>query len=76
MGSGPYRVGEVLPGRRIVYERVTDYWAQDLPTRRGLYNFDHWIVDYYRDTNAKAQAFMAGLSDIVVRIQPHALACL
>ena len=70
VGSGPYRVGEVLPGRRIVYERVADYWAQDLPTRRGLYNFDHWIVDYYRDTNAKVQAFMAGLSDIVVEFNP------
>src|SRR4051812_35569051 len=70
VGSGPYRVGEVLPGRRIVYERVADYWAQDLPSRRGLFNFDHWIVDYYRDTNAKVQAFMAGLSDIVVEFNP------
>ena len=59
VGSGPYRVSQVLPGRRIVYQRVADYWARDLPTRRGLHNFDHWIVDYYRDANAKAQAFMA-----------------
>ena len=70
VGSGPYRVSQVLPGRRIVYERVRDYWARDLPTRRGLYNFDHWVVDYYRDTNAKTQAFMAGLSDIVVEFNP------
>ena len=70
VGSGPYRVGEVLPGRRIVYERVADYWARDLPTRRGLYNFDRWIVDYYRDTNAKVQAFTAGLSDIVFEFNP------
>jgi microcin C transport system substrate-binding protein len=70
VGSGPYRVSQVLPGRRIVYERVRDYWARDLPTRRGLYNFDRWVVDYYRDTNAKAQAFMAGLSDIVYEFNP------
>ena len=70
VGSGPYRVSQVLPGRRIVYERVRDYWARDLPTRRGLYNFDHWVVDYYRDTNAKTQAFMAGLSDIAVEFNP------
>jgi len=70
VGSGPYRVGEVLPGRRIVYERVADYWARDLPTRRGFFNFDHWIVDYYRDINAKTQAFTAGLSDIVVEFNP------
>ncbi|UEM24300.1 extracellular solute-binding protein (plasmid) [Skermanella mucosa] len=71
IGSGPYRVGQVLPGRRIVYERVQDYWAQDLPTRRGLYNFDQWIVDYYRNTNAKTQALMAGLSDVVVEFNPR-----
>jgi microcin C transport system substrate-binding protein len=70
VGSGPYRIGEIFPGRRIVYERVPDYWARDLPTRRGLYNFDRWIVDYYRDTNAKAQAFEAGLSDMVVEYNP------
>ena len=70
VGSGPYRVSQVLPGRRIVYERVPDYWARDLPARRGLFNFDHWVVDYYRDTNAKAQAFMAGLSDTVVEYNP------
>jgi microcin C transport system substrate-binding protein len=70
VGSGPYRVAQVLPGRQIVYERVRDYWARDLPTRRGLYNFDRWVVDYYRDTNAKTQAFMAGLSDIVVEFNP------
>jgi len=70
VGSGPYRVSQVLPGRQIVYERVRDYWARDLPTRRGLYNFDRLVVNYYRDTNAKVQAFMTGLSDIVVEFNP------
>ena len=65
--------GAFKPGRRIVYERVPDYWARDLSTRRGLYNFDRWIVDYYRDTNAKAQAFEAGLSDMVVEYNPGRL---
>ena len=27
LGSGPYRIAEVDPGRRIVYERVDDYWG-------------------------------------------------
>lgn len=70
LGSGPYRVEQVLPGRRIVYRRVTDYWAQHLPVRRGMYNFDTWIVDYYRDANARSQAFMAGLIDMVVEFNP------
>ena len=31
LGSGPYRIKEVKPGRSIVYERVKDYWGKDLP---------------------------------------------
>lgn len=70
LGSGPYRIAQVIPGRRIVYERVPDYWAQNLPTRRGLFNFDRWIVDYYRDADVKAQAFEAGLIDLNVEYNP------
>ncbi|UEM07887.1 extracellular solute-binding protein (plasmid) [Skermanella rosea] len=70
LGSGPYRIEQVLPGRRIVYRRVADYWAQNLPVRRGMYNFDTWTVDYYRDVNARSQAFMAGLIDMVVEFNP------
>lgn len=70
LGSGPYRIAQVVPGRRIVYERVPDYWAKDLPTRRGLFNFDRWIVDYYRDADVKAQAFEAGLIDFNVEYNP------
>ena len=28
LGSGPYRIKEVKPGRSIVYERVKDYWGE------------------------------------------------
>src|SRR5690606_35543301 len=34
LGSGPYRIKSVEPGRKIVYERVKDYWAKDLPVAR------------------------------------------
>jgi len=70
LGSGPYSVTQVLPGRRIQYQRVTDYWARDLPVRKGLYNFDTWVVDYYRDVNVRAQAFMAGLIDVIFEFDP------
>ncbi|GEO40058.1 ABC transporter [Skermanella aerolata] len=70
LGSGPYSVTQVLPGRRIQYQRVTDYWARDLPVRKGLYNFDTWVVDYYRDANVRAQAFMAGLIDVMFEFDP------
>lgn len=30
LGSGPYRLVEVLPGRKLVFERVKDWWGKDL----------------------------------------------
>jgi len=64
LGSGPYRVAEVDPGRSIVYERVKDWWAKDLPVNRGRYNFDRVRYDYYRDANVALEAFKAGQYDI------------
>src|SRR5690606_19628707 len=40
LGSGPYKVGQVVPGRSITYERVPDFWGADLNTYIGQYNFD------------------------------------
>lgn len=58
--NGPYRIAKTDPGRRIVYERVPDYWAKDLPAVKGLYNFDTIIYDYYRDDTVAFEAFKAG----------------
>lgn len=63
LGSGPYRIGQVRPGRTVTFERVTDYWAADLPVRRGFYNFDRIVVDYYRDLGVALEAFKAGQFD-------------
>ena len=63
LGSGPYRIGQVRPGRSISFERVEDYWAKDLPVMRGFYNFDTVVVDYYRDGNVTLEAFKAGQFD-------------
>ncbi len=60
LGSGPYRVKEIDPGRSITYERVKDYWARDLPVNKGRYNFDEIRIDYYRDATVSLEAFKAG----------------
>lgn len=60
LGSGPYRIKEVEPGRKIVYERVKDYWAKDLPLNIGHYNFDTISISYFRDDDIALQAFKAG----------------
>ncbi len=63
LGSGPYRVTSLEPGRFIVYERVKDYWGKDLPVRRGQDNFDRVRYDYYRDSTVALEAFKAGEYD-------------
>jgi microcin C transport system substrate-binding protein len=60
LGSGPYRIQSVEPGRKIVYERVKDYWAKDLPVAKGLYNFDTVTHYYFRDDTSAREAFKAG----------------
>ncbi len=57
LGSGPYRIESLEPGRSITYRRVENYWAEKLPVRRGLHNFDTIRIDYYRDPTVALEAF-------------------
>lgn len=65
LGSGPYRIASSETGRSIVYTRVKDYWAKDLPVNRGRYNFDTIRYDFYRDTTVALEAFKAGAFDVI-----------
>jgi len=60
LGSGPYKIESVQPSRQIVWSRVPDYWAKDLPPNVGRNNFDRMVIDYYTDSNAEWQAFQKG----------------
>lgn len=63
LGSGPYRVESIDPGRTITYRRVADWWAADQPTGRGLNNFDTIRYAYFRDPTVAFEAFKAGQVD-------------
>lgn len=63
LGSGPYKVAEVQAGRSIRYERLKDWWGQDLSVNRGFYNFDDMRIDYYRDNTVALEAMKAGQFD-------------
>jgi microcin C transport system substrate-binding protein len=63
LGSGPYRVESVDPGRSITYRRVDDYWGADLPVNAGRNNFETIRYDYYRDATVALEAFKAGEYD-------------
>lgn len=63
LASGPYRITDWRMGQYIIYSRVKDYWAADLPVNRGRWNFDTLRYDYYLDDNVAFEAFKAGAVD-------------
>ncbi|AEV35040.1 peptide ABC transporter, periplasmic peptide-binding protein [Pseudovibrio sp. FO-BEG1] len=63
LGSGAYRVSDVVPGRSITYERVEDYWAKDLNVNVGKNNFDQITFEFYRDETVELEAFKADRFD-------------
>ncbi len=65
IGSGPYKIGPVRFGKDITYVRDPDYWARDLPVRRGTANFDRITVKIYKDNTARLEALKAGEFDLM-----------
>ena len=63
MGSGPYKIADIKPGRSITYERDPEYWGRNLPVMVGRYNFDIIRYEYYRDETVVVEAFKAGEYD-------------
>jgi microcin C transport system substrate-binding protein len=64
LGSGPYKVDALDPGRSITYRRVADYWGANLPVNKGRSNVDVIRYDYYRDGTIALEAFKAGQYDV------------
>jgi microcin C transport system substrate-binding protein len=59
LGSGAYKVGRFEPGRFIEYNRVKDWWGENLPINRGRHNFDTLRYEYYRDREIAFEGFTA-----------------
>ncbi|MGE0847582.1 MAG: extracellular solute-binding protein [Flavobacteriaceae bacterium] len=64
LGSGPYRIGRVDPGKSITYELVEDYWAKDLPVNVGSNNFAQIRFIYFRDRTIMFEAFKGDEVDV------------
>ncbi len=64
IGSGPYRIQRIEPGRSITYQYHRDYWGKDLPVNQGKHNFAKVRYDYYKDRDAVRRAFKAEKVDL------------
>jgi microcin C transport system substrate-binding protein len=65
LGSGPYVIKSFKAGKYVVFKRVHNYWARNLPVMKGRYNFDEIRYDYYRDQTVALQAFKSGEFDFI-----------
>jgi len=70
IGSGPYIMDKIQPGKFITYKRDPNYWAKDIPSRKGFSNFDTVRVDYFRSQNALFEAFKKGIIDVYPETDP------
>lgn len=64
LGSGPYIVADVSPGKQITFEKNPNYWGAKFGFATGRFNLNELVFDYYRDANSAFEAFKAGLVDI------------
>jgi microcin C transport system substrate-binding protein len=69
LGSGPYRITQVIPGQRLVFTHVKNWWGAKLPVNRGKYNFKRVEVEFYRDRNVAFEGFKAGEFDFYIEHQ-------
>ena len=65
IGSGPYKVARPAMGRDITYVRDPDYWAAELPSRKGQFNFDRISFTIYLDETSRFEGLKAGEYDFL-----------
>ncbi len=64
IATGPYVIAVAEMPSRLEYKRNPDYWARDLPLRRGFFNFDRIAYRLYKDDEVRREAFKAGEYDL------------
>ena len=64
IGSGPYTIERYDLGKQVTYKRNPNYWGTNLPTRKGMHNFDRVSFRYYKDDAVRLEALKAGEFDV------------
>ncbi len=71
IGSGPYVVQSVEPGKKIHYRKQPNYWGASLGVRRGQFNFDAIEVQYFRSPFSQLQALQSKTLDLLEESSPE-----
>lgn len=68
VSTGPYLIEKYDVGRSITFVKNPNYWGSQVPTRRGMYNFQRIVYHFYQDDVARLEAFKAGEFDMIVEM--------
>ena len=63
IASGPYLIEKYQRGKSIKYIKNPNYWAKELPVRKGMFNYEKITYKYYKDSTIALEAFKAGEFD-------------
>jgi peptide/nickel transport system substrate-binding protein len=74
-GLGPFRVKEYVPGERMVLEKNSYYWKEDLRGNRLPY-LEEVVFLFVLNEDAQAMRFEAGDTDIISRFNAQNFAVL
>ncbi|MFM0393869.1 extracellular solute-binding protein [Paraburkholderia phytofirmans] len=66
IASGAYLIESRKNDKQITYRRNPEYWAANLPSRRGMFRFASITFKLYRDHYTQLEAFKAGDADALV----------
>ncbi|CAM2142872.1 microcin C transport system substrate-binding protein [Pararobbsia alpina] len=66
IASGPYLIDQRKNDHTISYKRNPDYWAKDLPSRKGSFNFERVTFKLYLDHYTQLESFKSGDTDVQV----------
>jgi len=63
IGSGPYKLVEYDQGKRIVLEKIDNWWGSEVENFKGRYNFKNVIFRFIKDQTIAIEALKKGEID-------------
>lgn len=75
IATGPYTIGRVIEGKNISFDKRADYWGNNIPVRRGFFNFGNINYKIYKDRDTQVAALRAGDFDIYNETQMRYWCC-
>ena len=75
VATGAYILAPSPTAQNVIYRRNSEYWAKDLPVRRGVFNFDKIVYKLYKDSDTQVAAMRAGDFDFFAETRMRYWCC-